>query len=186
MLVTTKNGEFHLYGNTNPTNCNFFVPNKTVYCLRRRYWSVALMVANNRIVIPIKSQLKHLSWKTNPNQILAGPFWQSRENSSSCWKWGDKPTSLLSSQIGLSHTQSEKCGTNQGRLLFFCPNQKEDSGGYFKQKLSDASAYESPPHIVKVGCLFHQDTRTCYQKRGETTRAMHMQNTWFNWHRRKS
>ena len=166
VVVTTKNGKFHLCDNKNPTNCNFFCAeqDRSLFETALAKWRCYGGKQPNCFTHQKPAKMRVVKDESKPS--FGRPFFVcgDRQNPCSYWQWGDKADEirpLCHHGLDCRVRKVKKSGMNQGRLFFCCPNQKEVSCGYFEWKLPDAPTYETP-HIEKVGCLYTYPPRYTY------------------------
>ncbi|CAB4021733.1 endonuclease 8-like 3 [Paramuricea clavata] len=81
-----------------------------------------------------------------------------RENPCNFWQWGDRhefPKPECGHGLSCCVRKVEQEGENQGRLFFCCPNDTEESCGFFEWKLEPENPFNQLhfPHVERVGIL---------------------------------
>ena len=84
-----------------------------------------------------------------------------RNNPCSFWQWGDvveSPKPICHHGLTSRVRKVKKDGPNKDRLFYCCPNDKENSCGFFEWKPQEYS-----PVVEDVGCLFTHPLQYQYQ-----------------------
>ena len=80
--------------------------------------------------------------KDNTNGNGGGPFFVCSDRNNPClfWQWGDvveSPKPMCHHGLTCCVRKVKKDGPNQGRLFYCCPNDKENSCGFFEWKTKE-------------------------------------------------
>ena len=93
----------------------------------------------------------------------ARPFFVCSCQNNPClfWQWGyvvESPKPICRNGLTSHVRKVKKDGPNQDRLFYCCPNDKENSSGFFEWKPEEYS-----PAVEDVGCLFTHPLQHQYQ-----------------------
>ena len=159
--TTTKNGLFWYCGNK--PSCQFFCPHKD----RDIFASAVASFKASGCLQPICHAHQKLAKmrvvKDNTKGNGGRPFFvcSDRNNPCSFWQWGDvveSPKPICHHGLTSRVRKVKKDGPNKDRLFYCCPNDKENSCGFFEWKPQEYS-----PVVEDAGCLFTHPLQYQYQ-----------------------